>query len=232
MSQRDRFKLKEDEREEMKSYIRDPLNEAVVMGDYYRTTNILERDMTLIVSGEYPIIIDKQNEFGRTQLLNCGMDPQSDDVKVNDIACKKIAKLLKKHGAKMNHVDKGGWDALSLGAIKGYTEFCRYLLKSKLKVDRIDREGKTAAMKAASLGFTDTLYMLVNEGNANMSISDKKGMSTLHHVTQLSISNSSYIPFLSSTIKLINNASLHVDSFLDFDNRTPLMYSVSIYIYN
>lgn len=204
--------------------------EAVHNADVHRVKLLLSLDQE-ILTARPPVIIDRTDEqHGRTPLLVCGLDPQERDRPTLDWECVSIAKLLHKRGANMQHVDNAGWDALSMGAARGLTRFCRYLVRNhSLFIDRKDSEGRTALMKAAYHGYYDTFEMLVRNG-ANMSnVQDNNGLTALHYATIYTLQNPKQIEFFKNVTYLISNVtsthSLNSDSFLDKDDRTCLMYA-------
>lgn len=218
--------------------LKNELMEAVHNADLQRVKLLLSLDQE-ILTARPPVIIDRTDEqHGRTPLLVCGLDPQERDRPTLDRDCVNIAKLLHKRGANMLHVDNAGWDALSMGAARGLTRFCRYLIRNhSLAIDRKDSEGRTALMKAAFHGYYDTLEMLVLNGANTSNIQDNNGLSALHYATIYTLQNPKQIDFFKNVTHLISNFTvntvqnatathtLNSDSFLDKDERTCLMYA-------
>ena len=207
----------------------DDLRTACYIHDVASVTNLLSLDKTILVSGKSPTIIDRVDMRGRTQLMNCGLDPQTNDLKKLDYDCYDIAVLMKKAGANLNHVDNMKWDILSMAVTKGLMKFSKYLIENNVPIDHKDSDGRTSAMKAGGLGYENIYFMLLSKG-ANILEKDKNGQTSLHFITQLAISNHTYIPFLKRAVQAIVNEKdyskqINIDSIIDNDGRNPLMYA-------
>jgi ankyrin repeat protein len=208
----------------------DDLRTACYIHDVETVRNLLSIDTNIIVSGKIPIIIDRTDMNGRTQLMNCGSDPQTEDLKKVDYDCYDIAILLKKNGANLLHVDNKKWDILSMAVTKGFIKFSKYLIEiGNVPIDHKDNDDRTALMKAAGLGSENIYNMLLSKG-ANILEKDKNGQTVIHFLTQLATTNNSYIPFYKRAIKnIINkkdkNEQINLNNIIDNDGRNPLMYA-------
>ena len=209
----------------------DDLRTACYVHDVETVRNLLSLDKDVIISGRVQSIIDRRDVNGRTQLMNCGADPQTEDVRKVDYDCYDIAVLLKKAGANLLHVDDRNWDVLSLAVTKGFLKFSKYLIEiGDATIDHKDNDGRTALMKAAGLGLEKIFFMLLSKG-ANILEKDKNGQTAIHLLVQLAASEDAYIPFLERAIKNIvdekdKKKSSKLDKIIDNDGRTPLMYAV------
>lgn len=218
--------------------VKNELMEAVHNADVSRVKLLLALDQD-ILSARPPVIIDRTDDLhNRTPLLVCGLDPQKRDRSSIDKNCLDIAKLLHKKGANMSHVDNSGWDALSMGAARGLTRFCSYLIKNhNLDIDRKDAEGRTSLMKSAFHGYFDTFAMLIRSGANTSNVQDNNGLTALHYATIYTLQNPAQIQFFSNVTSFISNYtlvgrnnrtsshSLSADTFIDNDERTCLMYA-------
>lgn len=218
--------------------VRNELMDAVHRADYEHVKLLLGLDPT-VLSSRPPVMVDRVDEqFGRTALLVCGLDPSGKDVTALDQECVKIAKALHRKGANMSHMDKNGWDAVSIGASRGLTRFCRYLV-SQHKVDpnRIDAKGRTSLMKAAAHGHYETFAMLLNYSANPLLVEPDSGMSAVHLATVHALHNPDQMQFLRNVTLVIvegnttksgvfhGGVQLPIDTFRDKDGRTPLMYA-------
>ncbi len=203
-------------------FVRNELLEAVYIADVHRVNDLLQVDQD-ILSSRPPVLPDRieENE-GRSALLVCGLDPQTTNKTKVDIDCSVIAKLLHGAGANMSLVDYHGWDALAMGAIRGHSRYCKYLLKhAKVNPNHVDHQHVTALMKAAGHAHFGVLHNLLKYG-AKWDIRDNKGLTALHYATRLALRNESYVPFLKRVAKLATNGFIDV---IDSRNRTCLMYA-------
>lgn len=205
-----------------KSYVRNELFEAAYIADVDRVRHLLQLDSEVLTSRP-PVLPDRVDEDeGRSALLVCGLDPQSPNRTQVDNDCATIAQLLHNAGADMFLVDKHGWDALAIGAVRGYSRFCKYLLKhAKVDPNRVDRQNVTALMKAAGHAHFGVVHVLLRYG-ADLKMQDYKGSTALHYATRLALMNDSYIPFLK---KVVKNIPQHLVDVHDSNNRTCLMYA-------
>jgi hypothetical protein len=204
------------------SFVRNELYEAVYIADVERVYRLLQQDPE-ILSSRPPIIPDRiDQEEGRSALLVCGLDPQSTDKTKVDNDCAEIAKLLHGAGANMSIVDFHGWDALAMGAVRGYSRYCKYLLKyAHVDPNHFDHEHVTALMKAAGHAHFGAFQVLMKYG-ADLSIQDNSGLTALHYAAKLALTNASYIPFLKKVVEVVPRLLLDVP---DTNNRTCLMYA-------
>lgn len=207
----------------------DDLRTACYIHDVETVRNLISIDKNIIVSGKVPTIIDRPDVNGRTQLMNCGADPQTEDLKKVDYDCYDIAILLKKAGANLFHVDNSKWDILSMAVTKGFLKLSKYLIEvGNVPIDHKDNDDRTALMKAAGLGSENIYFMLLSKG-ANIVEKDKNGQTAIHFLVNLAASNNSYIPFFERAIKNIINKkekSIDLNLIIDNDGRNPLMYAV------
>lgn len=155
--------------------------------------------------------------------------------------CVKIAKMLHKAGANMEHVDNAGWDAVSMGAVRGMTSFCRYMLKHHdVDIDRKDTDGRNALMKAAAHGYFDTFEMLYRRGASLSGVTDNMGMTALHYGTTFALQNPTQLEFFKNLTLFVSSdvrpeggqsarqqhsLPISIDSFVDANGRTCLMYA-------
>lgn len=221
-----RSKIKE---EQEQRDLDDDLRTACYIHDVNSVRNLLSLDNNIVISGKVPILVDRTDVNGRTQLMNCGLDPQTNDIKKLDYDCYDIAILLTKAGANLLHVDNMKWDILSMAVTKGLIKFSKYLIENNVPVNHKDNNGRTSLMKAGGLGYESIYFMLLSKG-ANILAKDEKGQSAIHFITQLVISNNSYIPFLERAVASIVNEKeyskqINIDSIVDNDGRNPLMYA-------
>jgi hypothetical protein len=222
--------------------VKNELTEAVHNADYQTVKFLLGIDQEILTSRP-PVLVNRMDDtHARTALLVCGSDPKNRDRPTLDKECVKIAKVLYKGGANMSHVDKEGWNAVSMGAVRGYTRFCRYLIdEHKVEINGEDEDGRTPLMKAAAHGHFDTFAMLLRRG-ANITAANTNGnLTAVHFGAVFALQNPGQLPFLrnltslvtgNSTLKSASNAtakggnfSMPLDSFVDKDGRTPLMYA-------
>lgn len=219
--------------------VRHILLEAVHRANVDEVKHFLSIDQE-ILSSTPPVMIDKEDDaHGRTPLLVCGLAPGNRDRLELGKDCVKIAKMLHKRGADMKHVDTAGWDAVSMGAVRGMTPFCRYLLKYHgLDVNRKDLKGRTALMKAAAHGYFDTFVMLFRRGARLEMEMDDISMTAMHYGTTFALQNPAQLDFFKNLTQFvsqnkeqnrsalqISQLPIHIDSFVDASGRTCLMYA-------
>jgi ankyrin repeat protein len=210
---------------------RDRLYDAVYLAEADLVKVLLSTDRNVLTS-EYPIWIDRLDENNRTALLVCGFDPQIDSRGDLDKRCTKIAKLLDANGSNMTYIDPYGWNAVTLGAIRGLSTFCEYLIKEKnVPCDLSNEDGRTPLMLAVSHGFFDTAMMLVSYG-ANITTEDKNGLSMIHYAARLASSSDEFLQPMISFIKQLkkkemkkSSSNFNIDA-RDEHGRTPLMYAI------
>jgi hypothetical protein len=222
------------------SSVRNELLEAVHTADVDRVRFLLSLDQDVLTSRP-PVLVDRLDDsYGRTPLLVCGLDPKGRNRESLGKDCVEIAKMLHSRGADMFHVDSTGWDALSMGAVRGMTQFCRYLLKyHNLDIERKDAEGRTALMKAAAHGYFDTFALLLQHGAKLVNVTDNMGLSALHYGTTFALQNPSQLEFLVNLTSFVTDkmyvptaempayqSPVPIDTFVDSNSRTCLMYAV------
>lgn len=223
------------------SSVRHILLEAVHTANVDQVKYLLGLDQEILTSTP-PVYVDKLDDtHGRTPLLVCGLQPMDRDRADLGKDCVKIAKMLHKAGANMKHVDNAGWDAVSMGAVRGMTSFCQYMLKSHdLDIDRKDADGRNALMKAAAHGYFDTFEMLFRRGATLKSVTDNMGMTALHYATTFALQNPTQMEFFKNLTLFVSNSAqkertqsrkqqhalpVSIDSFVDHNGRTCLMYA-------
>ena len=220
--------------------VRHVLLEAVHRANVDQVKHLLSLDQE-ILSSMPPVIVDKVDDaHGRTPLLVCGLAPGDRDRIELGKDCVKIAKMLHKRGADMNHIDSAGWDAVAMGAVRGMTPFCRYLIKyHELDVNRKDFSGRTALMKAAAHGYFDTFVMLHRRGARLEQEVDGLGMTAMHYGTTFALQNPAQMEFFKNLTQYVSGnieqsqskaqqsiLPINIDSFVDPSKRTCLMYAV------
>jgi ankyrin repeat protein len=200
----------------------DELMQASYIADVQKVKDLLDLDPDM-VTNRPPVLVNRLDpRYNRTSLMVCGLDPQSDDNEETDLECTKIARLLFDAGASLHHKDKHGWDALSMGAVRGFAEYCRFLLQNNVSVDSVDEFNRTPLMKAGAHAHVETVKILMEYG-ANVSLQDLSGQTFLHHVALLVLKNESYYHFFEEVLRL--HTLDQVDHFLDKDKRNILMYA-------
>lgn len=210
------------------SGVRDELYDAVFYANHEEVEALLKSlgDDTN-QSGHPPVNVNRLDvQHNRTALMMCGMYDSDavHAVKRVDADCAKIAALLKNAGTNMTHVDRHNWDALHMGAVRGFTAFCHYLIKEcDAIIDRPDNDGLTPLMKAAAHGFFDTFKMLFEAGS-DISQKDHKGRTSVHFAVQLAVLNEIYLPYLEKVLTLLGVSGVSV---VDEPHlRTPLHYAL------
>jgi uncharacterized protein len=205
--------------------LQDRLLSAVYLADVDQVKYLIsEFDSGIFRAGNVPIVIDrKEPAHGRTSLLQCGFDPQSSHVDDLDKNCTEIAALLALNGANLSHTDKHGWNAIAIGAMKGYASFIKYLADRGVPINSIDINGRTPLMKAVAHGNLRALQMLLSF-NASISITDRYGWSALHFATRQLAGSALYLPIFQSLITAIGGNTSILD-VVDQDGRTSLMFA-------
>ena len=202
----------------------DPINAALYKADLHTVQALIKRmDDPIIVSGDLPLIVDRKDIYGRTQLFNCGGELSAMSKVEIDMNCKVILKLLAKKGANVSHIDQYGDTPLSFAVSRGYYLFSEALLSLGSPVNVMDQLGRSPLMKAAGYGFLDVFHLLYKKG-ADTSARDENGLTALHYVTRLAIENKTYVHNL---VNISSTAYLQqVDLIRDSHGRTALMYAV------
>lgn len=212
---------------------RDDLLDAVHMADVARVQYlVVDRDAE-VLSSYSPVMVNRVDPtYDRISLMVCGLDPQKRTRAETDLDCVAIAKILYNAGVNISHVDKHGWDSVAMGAVRGFDQFCEYLITQGAHHDRADEEGRTPLMKAAAHGHYDTFQLLVEKG-ANLSMTDNSGLTALHHATVFALQNDPQNKFLKNVTDVLlrhrsttNSTSTDfMDRYLDKEGRTCLMYA-------
>lgn len=99
--------------------LRDPLTESSYIGDSAATERLLDEWWQGHMSARAPITIDFRDEFNRTALMVCGMDPQTEDEERVDRDCGEIGRVLVKAGSNVHAVDNEGWTPVAYAAALG-----------------------------------------------------------------------------------------------------------------
>mmetsp|Transcript_24461 Transcript_24461/g.35962 ORF Transcript_24461/g.35962 Transcript_24461/m.35962 type:complete len:297 (-) Transcript_24461:133-1023(-) len=202
---------------------RDRLQSAVLVADSKYVQDLLHEKESGIITSHLQIDVNRvESVNGRTSLLQCGFDPQKKSVDEVDMNCTDIARQLYSAGANMSHVDNHGWNAVAIGAMKGFTEYCRFLIGVGVPVNSIDANGRTPLMKAVTHGHLKTVRMLLGAG-ADISIKDRYGWSALHFATRQLGGHSMYKDVLAELCEAVKGGSIL--NVQDADGRTPLMYA-------
>jgi len=208
---------------------RDDLLDAVHMADVARVQFlVVDRDPE-VLSSYSPVMVNRVDPtYDRISLMVCGLDPQKRTRAETDLDCVAIAKMLYNAGVNISHVDKHGWDSVAMGAVRGFDQFCEYLIAQGAHHDRADVEGRTPLMKAAAHGHYDTFRLLVEKG-ANLSSYDNSGLTALHHATVFALQNDPQKLFLKNVTDVLKHRSTtgtdFMDRYLDKEGRTCLMYA-------
>lgn len=198
----------------------DELFDAVYVADIEKVTNILTSLSNSVLVR--PAIHKLERRYGRTSLMMCGFDPQTENMSLIDENCSSIGKLLVASGADISIVDRTGWDALSMASVRGFTKYSTFLIDNGAEIDRVDGMGMTPLMKAAAHGHFSTYDMLLQRG-ASETLVDSNGMTALHFAIRLAASNVSFVPFLR---RVLDVTVTDIIDKPDNDGRTPLMYAV------
>lgn len=183
----------------------DYLWDATFEGDDLRVEHLLElKEDDLINAGSFQVDPQRiEAEKRRTALMMCGYSEGSADSEKLDKKCAAIGRMLVEAGANASHVDDYGWDALSMASVKGFTNFCRYLVNQPdVDIDRVDDEGRSAIMKAAGHGHVKTVIMFWKHG-ADMEALDPQGMTILQQVVTVAMSDLTVFPLLKEILETI-----------------------------
>eukprot|EP01039_Chlorochromonas_danica_P003301 gene3301-3621_t len=214
-----------------RNLVRNELLEASYVGDVEKIQTLLTLDPSVLTSRP-PVVVNRAEEdYGRTAVMVCGFDPQTKNHTKLDRACAMITQMLHEAGGNLSVVDREGWDALSLAAMRGLNRVCKYLVeKGRVNIDHQDHLRLTAAMKAATNGFFGTASYLLQAG-ANALITDRHNQSMLHHATSYAIAsrNSSFVSNRSDVLAgYLNVLDLMPPEAIDIGDqhgRTALMYA-------
>lgn len=160
---------------------------------------------------------------GRSALMQCAFDPQSNSSRALDRNCTTIAKRLVGAGADVALVDKHGWNVIAFGAMKGFTSFIRYLLQKGADVNNRDSAGRTPLMKAVTHGHENTTALLLQEG-ADAEVLDAHGWSVLHFSTRQLGGDPAPLHYWRLFELLLGGRGVPLDA-QDSDGRTALMYA-------
>lgn len=230
--------------------VRDELMSAVLLADVQQVDFLLSLDPELLNSRPPVLVNRKEKDHDRTAIMVCGLDPQISDRALLDMNCAHIARALHQRGARLDHVDRHGWDAVSIASAQGLKFYATYLLENGAIVDRPDKKGQTAVMKAAGQGFAAVFELLLRH-NASLALQDEDGRTALHYAIIRALNDTSdgddflarvrtaalkqmrrlqnsdgtdvsKIHFYESTR---SNLVFPLDAAIDFENRTCLMYA-------
>jgi ankyrin repeat protein len=183
--------------------------------------SLLSLDSTILSADEVidPNAVDTKS---RNALILCGLDPQTDSRSQLDMACTEIARLLSTAGTNLSHTDNEGLNAIHYGSVKGLNQFVSFLCSSGIPCDIADREGRTPIMKSVAHGFIDTFKALLDHGASVYNV-DSDGLTILHYITRLSISDYRYKDFF-EFILTEKRISIDINS-VDGMDRTAFMYA-------
>ena len=205
--------------------LRDRLLDAVHMADVDRVRELLAERESDILTSEIPVsVTNTDKEHGRTSILACGMDPQSEGVNLVDIQCTEIAKMLHEAGADMKHVDNHGWNAVDFACVKGMVRLVRFLVDIGVPFDSSDEDGRTPIMKAAAHGFKPIVQLLYTLG-ARVAAADKHGWTMLHFAVRQAAAEKQFLPVCSYIVNKLKDSPA-IDA-RDESGRTALMYAVA-----
>jgi ankyrin repeat protein len=111
------------------------------------------------------VYLQADKEYGRTPLMMCGFDPQQ-HMDFVDKQCVKIGKLLVGAGASVRAVDKLGWNALHLAALRGLGRYSKFLIQQVYNETMQTRvkEGTTGETNNVEMGDHDDIQL----GNDSM----------------------------------------------------------------
>lgn len=186
----------------------DYLWDATFEADDLRVEHLLElMEDNLLKAGSFQVDPRRiEGENRRTALMMCGYSEANTDSEKLDKKCAAIGRMLVEAGANASHVDDYGWDALSMASVKGFTNFCKYLVNQPdVDIDRLDEDGRSAIMKAAGHGHVKTVVMLWKHG-ADVQALDPEGMTLLHQVVTVAMSDPSLFHILREMLESILNS--------------------------
>jgi ankyrin repeat protein len=201
----------------------DDLMQASFIADVPRVKDLLSRDPDVISVNSVPILVNRVDpQYGRTALMVCGFDPQTEDLEQLDKDCAEIASMLTEYGADLHYKDSHEWNALALGAVRGFTHYCRLLLDKGISVNSLDALNRTSLMKATAHAHLPVVSLLIEYG-ADITLQDINGQTALHHAVLLACKNDTYLPFFQEILSFYSGMNL--DALNDKDGRTILMYA-------
>ena len=158
--------------------VRDDLERAVFVADYPLVQALITiYDSGELVAGIPPIVLNRRDERGRTALMKCGFDPQSDNKTLIDITCMHITQLLHQAGADIYNIDNFGWTTLHYAASMGYVEVSKYLLEEVEKETDYHNKKKSSAIKKEHLNSWDSTDNNINVNYIDQT--DEKGLTAL-----------------------------------------------------
>lgn len=208
--------------------LRDRLLLACHIADVEQVKYLLsEYESKIFRSGVVPIVIDRlEPNNQRTSLLQCGFDPQNDNLNELDHNCSQIAHMLSLHGANLSHVDKNGWNGIAIGATTGMKKYIEFLSSRNVSIDLADNSGRTPLMKAVVHGHLSIVKFLLDKG-ANISHVDNYGWSVFHFAVRQLGGHDFYLPILEllASTAASSPSTLKALNLRDQDGRTPLMYA-------
>lgn len=156
--------------------------------------------------------------------MRVGFDPQSTSVEALDKNCTEIAQILASAGANLTHRDKHGLTAISMGAMKGYSNMIRFLFERGVSVDMPDNKGRTPLMIAITHGHAKAVDTLLACGAITWT-QDNYGWTAFHFATRQLGGHEMYRPVFDALL-LTAATNTSVLDIADMDGRTALMYSV------
>lgn len=206
--------------------LRDRMLDAVHMADVDMVRELVTEMRSGVLTSSAPVSVTQvERVHGRNCLMHCGLDPQSEDVREIDIRCAAIAELLYEAGANVSHVDRHGWNAVAMGAVKGLARFCEVLIAHGADGDLPDDEGRTPLMKAINHGFLSVVIALLKKG-ASMSRADKDGWTPMHFAVRQAAGQGKFVAILDHLLAHSKRSPLLLN-IKDNDGRTPLMYAAA-----
>ena len=220
--------------------LRDRLYDATYIGDVKLVEAILLED-TDILTSKAPLKINGIDAMNRTALLMCGFDPQTNNITQLDVDCTNIAKLLIDYGTNISHTDTLGWNAISMGAVRGFEQFCNYILytistnttinhnsnkmiKNMISMKEINH-GRTPLLLAAGHAHFNTALLLLKY-HSNINVTDNQGLGITHYTLRIASADERKIDIAELFLKsCVLNYNLNINA-IDDHGRTGLMYAV------
>jgi hypothetical protein len=97
------------------SYVKGNLEDAIFSADLQQIKLLLSKEI------QDPLLVNRTDPIhDRTPLFTCGFDPQGENRSTTDKACAEITRLLHtQHYARLDAVDKHGYNAVSMAATRG-----------------------------------------------------------------------------------------------------------------
>jgi len=207
----------------------DPILQAISMADVKRVVQLLEIRSSGIISSHPGVHIGRiADENGRISLMMCGYHPKISFEEDIDERCCLIAQMLYEHGANISHSDKYGWNALAMGAVKGFTKLSQFYVSRGVPVDSVDYLGRTPLMKAAFHGYKSTVGILIENG-ASISFHDNNNWTALHFCVRQVIADPVFVPVLETLLYYVRLSECPrcVIDAKDGHMRSALAYAVT-----